>query len=48
MAEIQSISRLLSMNLQIPPYQRPYKWTIRNIEELLAIIIDCEHTLVSG
>lgn len=38
MAEIQSISRLLSMNLQIPPYQRPYKWTIRNIEELLGDI----------
>lgn len=30
-----SINHLLSMNLNIPAYQRPYKWTIRNIEELL-------------
>lgn len=38
MAKILSINRLLSMNLQIPPYQRPYKWTIRNMEELLSDI----------
>lgn len=26
MAEIKSINELLSMNLNIPDYQRPYKW----------------------
>lgn len=36
--DIISINRLLSMNLHIPPYQRPYKWTVRNIEELLSDI----------
>ncbi len=35
MAEIKSINELLSMNLDIPDYQRPYKWTIQNIMDLL-------------
>ena len=35
MAEIKSINELLSMNLDIPDYQRPYKWTIQNITDLL-------------
>ena len=34
MAEIVSVNQLLQMQLNIPPYQRPYKWTIRNVEEL--------------
>lgn len=38
MAAIVSINHLLSMNLNIPAYQRPYKWTIRNMEELLGDI----------
>ena len=32
---IQSINKLLNMSLDIPDYQRPYKWTIQNITELL-------------
>ena len=38
MAEIKSINDLLSMELDIPDYQRPYKWTIQNIEDLLTDI----------
>ena len=35
MAEIKSINELLQMEIDIPDYQRPYKWMIKNIEELL-------------
>ena len=35
MAEIKSIDSLLEMNINIPDYQRPYKWSIQNIQELL-------------
>lgn len=38
MTEIKSINELLKMNLDIPDYQRPYKWTIQNIEDLLSDI----------
>lgn len=38
MAEIKSINELLKMNLDIPDYQRPYKWSIQNIENLLSDI----------
>lgn len=38
LAEIVSVSQLLQMQLNIPPYQRPYKWGIRNMEELLSDI----------
>lgn len=38
MAEIKSINELLQMEIDIPDYQRPYKWTIQNIEELLGDI----------
>lgn len=38
MAEIKSINELLKMEINIPDYQRPYKWTIQNIEELLGDI----------
>lgn len=34
-AEIKSIDELLQMNLAIPNYQRPYKWTRKNVSELL-------------
>lgn len=35
MAEIKSVNKLLKMKLDIPDYQRPYKWDIQNIDELL-------------
>lgn len=38
MAEIKSINELLNMSLTIPDYQRPYKWEIKNIEDLLSDI----------
>ena len=38
MAEIMSINELLNLNLDIPDYQRPYKWTIQNITDLLGDI----------
>ena len=38
MAEIKSINELLKMNLNIPNYQRPYKWDIKNIDDLLSDI----------
>lgn len=34
----KNINELLNMNLDIPPYQRPYKWSIRSIETLLTDI----------
>lgn len=34
-AEIKFIDELLQMNLKIPNYQRPYKWTRKNVAELL-------------
>ncbi|SFI85661.1 Protein of unknown function DUF262 [Treponema bryantii] len=33
--QIITIADLLSQNLTIPLYQRPYKWTAKNIDELL-------------
>lgn len=33
--QILSIDKLLGMNLIIPDYQRPYKWTAKNITELV-------------
>lgn len=38
MAKIISINELLQMEIDIPDYQRPYKWMIQNIEELLVDI----------
>ena len=38
MAEIKSVEHLLGMNLFIPNYQRPYKWTNRNVADLLGDI----------
>ncbi|MGL5258751.1 MAG: DUF262 domain-containing protein [Lachnospiraceae bacterium] len=37
-AEIISVTKLLNMKLGIPNYQRPYKWSKKNIEELLGDI----------
>lgn len=34
-AEIKSINELLKMKLVIPNYQRPYKWTAKNVADLL-------------
>lgn len=46
MAEIKSINELLNINLDIPNYQRPYKWSIQNIQDLLSdiknAIVDAE------
>lgn len=46
MVEIKYIKDLLKMNLCIPNYQRPYKWTHKNITDLLFdidnAIIDAE------
>lgn len=39
--EIKSVKDLLKMKLYIPDYQRPYKWTIPNIESLLNDICNC-------
>ena len=39
MAEIKSINELLKMEIDIPDYQRPYKWTIQNIEGFLVILV---------
>lgn len=33
--EIKSIDEILNLNMVIPNYQRPYKWDIKNIDELL-------------
>lgn len=42
MAEIKSVSDLLKMELRIPLYQRPYKWSYKSMAELLQDI--CEAT----
>ena len=38
MAEIKQVDELLKMALFIPDYQRPYKWSSRNIADLLSDI----------
>ena len=35
-----SIEELLAMPLVIPPYQRPYKWTEKNVNQLIDDIIE--------
>ncbi len=40
MAEIISINSLLEMNLDIPDYQRPYKWSTQNVSDLLNDIMN--------
>lgn len=33
--DIKNVKEILKKELTIPPYQRPYKWTLKNINELL-------------
>ena len=40
--EIISVSNCLRKNLSIPEYQRPYKWSVQNITDLL---LDIEHAI---
>ena len=35
MADIVSVQELLSRDLSIPKYQRPYKWTTQSVDNLL-------------
>ena len=37
-AQILKVGDLLKENLLIPDYQRPYKWTRRNVSDLLSDI----------
>ena len=34
-AKILKIDDVLELNLRIPDYQRPYKWTIKHVQQLL-------------
>ena len=34
-AKILKIDDVLKLNLSIPDYQRPYKWTIKHVQQLL-------------
>lgn len=34
-AEIKNVAKLLKMELSIPGYQRPYRWTTKNVADLL-------------
>ena len=43
--EIWSVDELLEQNLVIPSYQRPYKWTRKNITEL---ILDIQKSIEDG
>ncbi len=43
-AVVVTVEKLLLMNLRIPEYQRPYKWTRRNVEELMQDIADSVKT----
>ena len=40
MADIITVDDLLALDLCIPNYQRPYKWTIQNVSDLLGDITD--------
>ena len=44
-AQILSVFDLLQKSLHIPNYQRPYKWTIKNVSTLLE---DIEQALVDS
>ena len=45
MAEITNIEDLLGRNIYIPSYQRPYKWTHKNLADLLG---DIDNALVDA
>ena len=34
-AEILKIDDIFKLNLSIPNYQRPFKWTIKNVQQLI-------------
>ena len=34
-AEILKIDDIFKLDLSIPNYQRPYKWTIKNVQQLI-------------
>ena len=38
MSEILSVNKLLTRQLNIPNYQRPYKWTRKNVSDLFGDI----------
>lgn len=38
--EIKTMGEILGMNFIIPPYQRPYKWTVKNVVQLLDDIFE--------
>ena len=40
MVDIINIDALLKMNLVLPNYQRPYKWTYKNMVDLLGDLSD--------
>ena len=44
--EIKKLSELLSLNLIIPPYQRPYKWKSQQVIQLLDDIF--EHIIIKN
>ena len=44
-AQIMDVQSLLSVNLFIPDYQRPYKWSIKNIADLL---VDTDNAINEG
>lgn len=44
-AQIMDVQSLLSVNLSIPDYQRPYKWSIKNIADLL---VDTDNAINEG
>lgn len=37
-ANVISVADLINRDLSIPDYQRPYKWTVRNADQLLSDI----------
>jgi len=39
-AYIMSVEHILERSLQIPSYQRPYTWTVKNVDQLLSDIHD--------
>lgn len=41
--KITSDSKLENINLKIPEYQRPYKWTVKNASQLLDDIVEAMH-----
>ncbi|WP_418968495.1 DUF262 domain-containing protein [Alloscardovia omnicolens] len=45
MAEIKSVEDLLKMSLVIPDYQRPYKWGIQNVQDLIS---DISHSIAES